>query len=149
MRYRWNNPWQNMQRLQGLQGEMNDLFENHRQDEQPTADWAWRPSVDIYEDPERFLVTAELPGVDPKKVDLRIEDNHLTLKGSREMEYSDRRDNYHRLERAYGTFSRTFSLPTTVNSDKIEAEYRHGLLRISIPKRAEVMPKQIAVKIAE
>ena len=145
MRYQWN-PWQDMQRLQS---QMNGLFEHHRQDEQPTRESGWSPSVDIYEDHERFLVSAELPGVDPQTVDLRIEDNHLTVRGSRDLEFADHRENYHRIERQYGTFTRTFSLPATVNSDKIMAEYKHGLLRISIPKRAEVMPKQITVKISE
>lgn len=147
MRYRWN-PWQDLHRLQG---EMNAIFENHRPNEtEPhTQERGWRPVVDIYEDVEHFLVTAELPGIDPQKVDLRIEDNQLTLQGSREMEYPERREGYHRLEREYGAFTRSFTLPTTVDSSKIHAEYKHGLLRISIPKRAEVMPKQIAVKITE
>jgi HSP20 family protein len=129
---------------------MNRLFENHLQrDEESTPDWNWRPNVDIYEDVERFLLIAELPGIDPEKVDLKVEDNRLTLHGTREMEFADRKENYHRLERSYGTFARSFSLPTTVLTEKIGAEYKHGLLRITIPKQPEVQPKKISVKVTE
>ena len=142
MRYRWN-PWQDLQR------EMNSVFENHLRQREDGGEWGWRPPVDIYESPEYYLVVAELPGVDPSKVDLRVEDNRLTLHGNRTMEFADTKENYHRLERQYGAFSRTFSLPATVQSEQIAAEFKHGLLRVRIPKRPEVQPKQINVKITE
>ena len=144
MRYRWN-PWEEMQR------EMNSLFENRRQQRDVDQDeWpGWRPLVDIYEDVESYLLIAELPGLDPAKVDLKVEDNRLTINGNRDLEYADRRDNYHRIERQYGSFARTFSLPASVLTEKIDAEYKHGLLKVRIPKRPEVQPKQISVRISE
>lgn len=144
MRYRWN-PWQDLHRLQR---EMGNLFESQfGRSEEPTAEWGWQPAVDIFEDKEHYLVVAELPGIDPSKVDLKVEDNRLTLHGAREIEYPERKESYHRIERQYGSFGRTFTLPTTVQADAIQAEYKHGLLRIKIPKRAEVMPKSISVKV--
>jgi len=143
MRYQWN-PWEELQR------EMNTLFESHarRQPEEQT-EWGWRPAVDIFEDSEYYLLVAEIPGVDPAKVDLSVEDNRLTINGTREMEFDDRKESYHRLERQYGAFARTFSLPASVSADRIDAVYRHGLLRVVIPKRPEVQPKQINVKVSE
>lgn len=141
--------WNPFQELNRLQREMNGLFENRQygEDEPNTADW--RPSVDIYEDTERFVLMAELPGIDPSKVDLKVEENRLMLRGERKLENEEKRDYYHRIERSYGTFARTFSLPTTVEGTKISAEYKNGVLRVSIPKKPEVMPKQISVKITE
>jgi HSP20 family protein len=148
MRYRWN-PWEDLERLQR---EVNSLFERRQpggERNTTTPEWSWRPLVDIYEDVERYLVIAEVPGIDPSKVELKVEDHNLTLRGERGMEFADKRDNYHRVERDYGIFTRTFSLPNTVDAEKIQAEYKHGLLRITIPKRTEVQPKQISVKVTE
>jgi HSP20 family protein len=144
--------WNPFQELNRLQRDMNGLFENrlYGQEDETTPNTAdWRPSVDIYEDPERFLLMAELPGIDPSKVDLKVEENRLMLRGERKLENEEKRDYYHRIERSYGTFARTFSLPTTVEGAKISAEYKNGVLRVSIPKKPEVMPKQISVKITE
>lgn len=141
---RWN-PYQELSRLQR---EMNNLFESASRtetDDTPQVDW--RPAVDIYEDAERFLLTAELTGIDPSKVDLRVEENRITLRGERKLEREEQKQNYHRVERPYGTFGRTFTLPVTVDATKIAAEYKHGLLHVSIPKKPEVMPKQITVKV--
>lgn len=143
---RWN-PYHEINRLQR---EMNALFESRMpndQEEAPSCDW--RPLVDIYEDHERFLVTAELPGIDPSKVDVKVEENRLSIRGERRLEREDKKDNYHRVERYYGTFARMFTLPTSVDATKIVAEYKHGLLNVSIPKKPEVMPKQINVKVTE
>ena len=146
---RWN-PYRELRQLHHLQRQMNNLFENQlEQDDQavtPTCDW--RPAVDVYEDVEHFVLTAELPGVEPSQVDLRVEQNQLTVKGERKLEREEKKDNYLRLERCYGTFARTFTLPESVDTTKIAAEYKNGLLHISIPKRSEVMPKQITVKIS-
>jgi HSP20 family protein len=142
--------WNPFQELDRLQRDMNALFENRMQrDDETTAVADWRPSVDIYEDNERFVLTAELPGIDPTKVDLKVEENRLSLRGERKLEFEDRKENYHRVERFYGTFARTFSLPNTVDGQKIVAEYKNGMLRVTIPKKPEVMPKQISVKINE
>ncbi len=142
--------WNPFQELNRLQRDMNSLFENRlygQEDETAPATADWRPAVDIYEDHERFLLIAELPGIDPGRVDLKVEDSRLMLRGERKLENEEKRENYHRVERLYGTFARTFSLPTTVDAAKIAAEYKNGVLRVSIPKKPEVMPKQISVKI--
>jgi HSP20 family protein len=145
---RWN-PYHELRRLDRLQRQMNNLFDNQYEqgepDPTPTCDW--RPVVDVYEDAERFVLTAELPGVEPSAVDLRVEQHQLTVKGERKLEREEKKENYLRLERPYGTFARTFTLPESVDTTKIGAEYKNGLLHISIPKRSEVMPKQITVKI--
>jgi len=143
---RWN-PWQELNRMQE---EVNSLFENRRRREpESEPEWAFNPAVDIYEDAERYLLTVEVPGIDPAHVELKVQDNHLSLKGERKLEHEDRKENYHRLERAYGTFLRTFSLPTTADAEKISADYKQGLLRVTIPKKSEVRPKQISVKVTE
>ncbi len=107
----------------------------------------WTPSVDIYEDGEELVVRAELAGVDPKDVDIRFENGVLTVKGERKMEKEDKKENYHRVELAYGTFTRSFSLPATIDSEKIRAEAKNGVLGIHLPKKLEAKPKAIQVKV--
>ena len=147
---RWN-PYHQLGNIQRLQREMNSLFESHfENDEQATAPTCdWRPPVDVYEDTERYVVVAELPGVEASKVDVKVEQNQLTIRGERKLPFEEHKDKYLRVERCYGTFTRTFTLPESVDSTKIFAEYKNGLLNISVPKRSEVMPKQIQVKISE
>jgi HSP20 family protein len=143
---RWN-PWQEMNRLQE---EVNSIFDTRRRRETETEpEWAWKPAVDIYEDAERYLLTVEVPGMDSTQVQIKVEDSHLTLRGDRKLDHEEKKENYHRLERAYGTFYRSFSLPTTVDAEKISADYKQGLLKVSIPKKAEVRPKQISIKVNE
>ena len=145
---RWN-PFNEMNRLQR---EMNALFDNRASgnaDEDSPTTCDWRPAVDIYEDNERFVLWAELAGIDPARVDLTVEDNRLSLRGERKLENVEKKENYHHIERSYGTFARTFTLPNTVDGNKITADYKHGLLTVSIPKKPEVQPKQISVKINE
>jgi len=114
-------------------------------------DWAlggsWAPSVDIYEQANTIVVKAELPGVDPKDIDIRVENNTLTLRGERKLDQEVKRDDYHRVERSYGQFSRSFTLPNTVNTEKIQAEYKDGVLKVALPKREEAKPKQIQVGV--
>jgi len=93
------------------------------------------------------VVTAEMPGVEPKDVDLRVENGTLTLRGERKLEREDQQEQYLRIERSYGTFSRMFSLPTTVDAERIKAEFKNGLLKITLPKREESKPKSIHVEI--
>ncbi len=107
----------------------------------------WTPAVDIYEDPEHLRLTAELAGVDPKDVDIRIENGVLTLKGDRKMHNEEKQDNFHRVETRYGSFSRSFTLPTYLDTDKVRADFKNGLLNLYLPKREESKPKQIKVKI--
>ena len=106
----------------------------------------WRPAVDIKEETERFLIHADIPGVDPKDIEITMEDGVLTIKGERAFDKDENRDNYRRVERHRGTFYRRFSLPDTADAEKIEARGKDGVLEIAIPKHEKVLPRRIAVK---
>src|SRR2546427_13293613 len=108
----------------------------------------WAPAVDIYETEHELVVKADLPDVNEKDLDIRVENNVLTIRGERKFENSVSEDNYLRIERACGAFSRSFSLPNTVDPDAIKAEYRDGVLTVHVPKREEAKPKQIKVSVA-
>ena len=107
----------------------------------------WTPRVDVYENKDNFIVKAELPGIDPKDLDVRIEDETLYLKGERKLEKEQKEESYYKRERAYGSFARTFALPSSVNTEKVSAEYKDGLLRLTLPKREEAKPKSIQVAV--
>ena len=108
----------------------------------------WAPAVDIFETEHELVVKADLPEIDPKDLDIRVENNILTIRGERKFEKKVDRDNYLRVERAYGSFARSFSLANTVNTEAIKADYQNGVLTLSIPKREEAKPKQIKVNVA-
>lgn len=107
----------------------------------------WAPAVDIFETEHELVIKADLPDVDPKELDIQIQNNILTIRGERMFEKNVKEENYLRIERAYGSFSRSFSLANTVNSDAIKADYTNGVLTLSIPKREEAKPKQIKVNV--
>jgi len=105
--------------------------------------------VDIYETEEAIVLKAELPGVDPKDVEVRVEDNTLYLKGERKFEKEVKEQNYHRVERSYGSFARSFSLPNSISTDKVKAEFKDGLLTLTMPKREEAKPKTIKIDVTK
>jgi HSP20 family protein len=107
----------------------------------------WNPSVDIYEDRDRIVLEADLPGLKPGDFELSVENYTLTLRGERRLEKKNDSDNYHRVERAYGSFTRTFTLPSTVNVENVQAEFKDGVLRVTLPKREEVKPRQIQIDV--
>jgi HSP20 family protein len=141
--------------LVGLQERMNRLFDESFRGIGRTGgdEWAlggsWAPAVDIYEHEGNIVLKAEVPGVDPKDVDVRIENNTLTLRGERKWDNEVNQDSYHRVERSYGAFTRSFTLPTVVDQDKIKAEFKDGLLRVTLPKREEAKPKQINIAVTK
>jgi HSP20 family protein len=108
---------------------------------------AWSPVCDIYENENEIVVKAELPEVKKEDVHVSFENNLLTIRGERKLSEETKKENYHRLERSYGEFTRSFTLPSFVNADKINAEFKDGLLRITLPKREEARPRQIDVKV--
>ena len=108
---------------------------------------SWTPSVDIMEKDGNLILRAELPGLTEKQIDLKLEGNTLTLKGERKMENEDKKGTYHRVESYYGSFTRSFRLPDTVDSDKINAEYKNGVLTVTIPQKPEVRPREIPVSV--
>lgn len=133
----------------GLQQEIDRAFRITRPvAATPSENFAlWSPAVDVYEDQEGITLTAELPGLAVEDIDLRVENDTLTLKGERKLEREDKREGYRRVERSYGTFSRSFSLPDTVDTERIKAESKNGVLKVFLPRREETKPRQIQVKI--
>ena len=109
---------------------------------------SWAPAVDIFETEHELVVNADLPGVNPNELDIRVENNILTIRGERKFEKTANESNYLRVERSYGTFARSFSLSNTVKSEAIKADYQNGVLKLSIPKREEAKPKQIKVTVS-
>jgi HSP20 family protein len=122
----------------------NDVFERQGEGSNLTS---WAPAVDIFETEHELVVKADLPDIDPKQLDIRVENNILTIRGERKFESKVSEDKYLRVERAYGSFSRSFSLANTVNSEAIKADYHNGVLTLTIPKREEAKPKQIKVNV--
>ncbi len=108
----------------------------------------WNPAVDIYETDHDLVLKAELPGVDPKDVEVRLEDGTLYLKGERKQESTVKEGNYHRVERSYGSFTRSFALPNSINTDDVKAEYKDGVLTLTMAKREEAKPKTIKINVA-
>jgi len=142
--------WDPFRDLNMLQDRMNRLFEdasrNWKSDE-PASTTTWSPAVDIFETESEIVVKAEVPGMDRKDITLNLENNVLTLRGERRFLKEAKEENYHRIERSYGGFSRAFSIPATVDEEKIRADYQDGVLKIVLPKKEQLRPKQI--KIAE
>lgn len=108
---------------------------------------AWLPACDVFEDKDAVKIVAEVPGVRPEEVKLSIENNLLTIRGEKQQQAEERTERVHRYERSYGTFERTFSLPTTVDPDQIVATYEHGILTVTIPKAERARPREIPVKV--
>ena len=133
-----------------LQDQVNRLFEdNFARDRSGHADLAtWAPPVDIYETENELVVKADLPDLQEKDIDVRVANNTLTIRGERKLEKDVNVDNYLRIERAYGSFMRSFSLPNTVSSENIRAEYRNGVLTLHMAKREESKPKQIKISVS-
>ena len=132
-----------------LQDRMNRLFRetySEGQDQSLTAS-TFAPAVDVYEDEHNVTLKIEVPGIDEKDIDVRIENNTLTVHGERKIEKEEKEENYRRVERQYGNFTRTFTLPTTVDAEKVSATYDKGVLKVSLPKKAEAKPKQIKVNV--
>src|SRR5258708_2254357 len=121
-----------------------DGFERTGEDSSLTT---WAPPVDIYETEHELVVKADLPEVDPKDLDIRVENNILTIRGERKFEKKVSEENYLRVERSYGSFARSFTLANTVNSEAIKADYQNGVLTLNIPKKEEAKPKQIKVNV--
>src|SRR5262245_63836749 len=145
--------WEPFRDLLSLQERMNRMFGEYRGAHTSDDEWAlggsWAPAVDIYEQGNDIVLKAELPGVDPKDVDIRLENNVLTLRGQRKLESEVKKESYHRVERSYGSFSRSFTLPSVVDQGGIKAEVRDGILKLVLPKREEAKPKQIEISVGK
>ncbi len=147
--------WQPFQEFTSLQRQMNrllDAFSGERSltpFEETLTGWEFGPPVDIYEDDHKLTFKVEVPGIDERDIKVEIGSNVLTVHGERKLEKDIKEENFRRMERHYGAFSRSFTLPSTVDPQKIEANYAHGVLAIQMPKRAEARPKQIKVNVTK
>jgi HSP20 family protein len=146
--------WEPLRDLTSLQERMNRLFDQsyrgagRANDEDWALGGSWAPAVDIYEKDGNIVLKAELPGIDPKSVEIRVENNVLSLRGERKLEDEVKKDGFHRVERTYGTFTRSFTLPTVVDTEKIKAESKDGVLKLTLPQREEAKPKHIQIQVA-
>lgn len=142
--------WEPLKDLMALQERMNKLFdETFSRGTQDVDVGTWSPPVDILEQGDEIIIKMEIAEVEQKEIDIKVEGNALTIKGERKLEEGTKREDYVRLERLYGTFSRSFSLPTTVDLGNVKASHKDGILRIVLPKKEETKPKQIKVEVGE
>src|SRR5205814_6713415 len=113
----------------------------------PLTTASFVPAVDIYEDPKKVVLKLEVPGMEEKDLDIRVENNTLTVKGERKFEKDEKEENFHRIERRYGSFYRSFTLPSTVDAENVQARYEAGVLKVELNKKPEAQPKQIKVNV--
>jgi HSP20 family protein len=142
--------WDPIRELYSLQNRMNRLFEEQyggKGEDSLTTAGAFVPPVDIYEDEHSIQLRLEVPGIDEKDLDIKVENNTLSVSGERKFEKEEKEENFRRVERRYGSFVRSFTLPNTVNTEDINASYDNGVLNIRLAKRAEAKPKQIKVSV--
>ena len=143
MSLRWN-PWTELSRVER---ELSDFFDGRNAALSPLVKpQKLHPAVDVHEDAQKIVLVVDLPGIDQKDVEINVEDNVLTLKGERKPEKVEG-EAFRRYERAYGVFTRTFTLPRTVAADKVTAEMKAGVLTLTLPKRAEAQPRQIKINV--
>jgi HSP20 family protein len=142
-------PWKPFDELTSFRREMDRLWDRFFS-ERPALDMlekGWEPTMDITETKSDLIVKAELPGIDPKEIDISLTGDTLTIKGEKQQEKEEKEENYYRIERSYGIFSRTIKLPMNVQNDRIKASYQHGVLKITLPKSEEAKQKQIKIKV--
>jgi len=144
--------WDPFREMAGLQERMSRLFEEASGSRRASDDFitgSWIPSVDVRETKDSLEISVEVPGIEPKDVEVSVENGILTLKGSRSFEKAAEGETYHRVERSYGAFERSFTLPTNIDSERVSAVYRHGVLNLTLPKREEAKPRSISIKIED
>jgi HSP20 family protein len=141
--------WDPFREFSTLQDRMNRLFRDSYGDrEEALTTSTFAPPVDVYEDEHHVTLSIEVPGIEEKDIDVRVENNVLTVHGERKFEKEQKEENFRRVERQYGSFTRSFTLPNTVDNDNIQASYSKGILKIQLAKRAEAKPKQIKVNVS-
>ena len=142
-------PFENFQSLRRLNSVLDEAFSNWPfQQEGGSITASWYPACDVFEDKDAVKIVAELPGVKPEQVKLSLENNVLTIRGEKTQEAEERSERVHRYERSYGSFERAFVLPSTVDGDKISAQYENGVLTILVPKAERARPREIPVQTA-
>src|ERR1700685_471289 len=141
--------WDPFRDVATLQSRVNSLFRDMNGDNDPLTAASFVPAVDIYEDPQKVVLKLEVPGVEEKDLDVRVENHTLTVKGERKFEADEKEQNFHRIERRYGSFFRAFTLPTTVDTEGVQASYNAGVLEVELTKKPEAQPKQIKVNVGQ
>ncbi|SRR5579862_8294684 len=140
--------WEPFREFTTLQDRMNRLFrDSFGEDRDALATTTFAPAVDVYEDEHNVTLKIEVPGIDEKDIDVRVENHTLTISGERKFEKEEKEENYRRVERQYGSFTRSFTLPNTVDTENVTANYDKGILNIKLAKKAEAKPKQIKVNV--
>jgi HSP20 family protein len=144
--------WDPFRELNSITDRMNRLFQDSwgtpgRTGEEGLAPMNFVPPVDVYEDEHNVTIKMEVPGIEQKDIDIRLENNTLTVRGERKFEQDEKEENFHRIERRYGSFYRAFTLPNSVDNENVSANYENGVLKIQLAKRAEAKPKQIKVNV--
>jgi len=139
--------WDPFREVVALQNRMNSLFRDMNEGDSPLSTASFVPAVDIYEDEKKVMLKLEVPGLEQKDLDVSVENNTLTVKGERKFEKEEKEENFHRIERRYGSFFRAFTLPTTVNTEDIHASYNAGVLKLELAKKPEAQPKQIKINV--
>jgi HSP20 family protein len=141
--------WDPFRDVMSLQHRVNSIFRDFNEGaDAPLTTANFVPAVDIYEDEKKVTLKLEVPGMEEKDLDVSVENNMLTVKGERKFEKEEKEENFHRIERRYGSFSRAFTLPSTVDTEHIEAHYHAGVLKLDLLKKPEAQPKQIKVNVA-
>ncbi|MGB9406982.1 MAG: Hsp20/alpha crystallin family protein [Terracidiphilus sp.] len=140
--------WDPYREVVALQNRVNSLFRDMNEGDDPVAAVGFVPAVDIYEDAQKVVLKLEVPGIDQKDLDVRVENHTLTVKGERKFEAEEKEQNFHRIERRYGSFYRAFTLPSTVDTESVAASYNAGVLKLELKKKPEAQPKQIEIKVA-
>jgi HSP20 family protein len=140
--------WDPFRDVVALQNRVNSLFRDFNEGGDGSLTTAsFVPAVDIYEDAQKVVLKLEAPGIEEKDLDVRVENNTLTVKGERKFEKEEKEENFHRIERRYGSFYRAFTLPSTVDTEHVQASYNAGVLKVELKKKAEAQPKQIKVNV--
>ena len=141
--------WDPFREVAALQNRVNALFHDFSEGESAMTTASFIPAVDIYEDEQKVVLKLEVPGIAEKDLDVSVENNVLTVKGERKFATEEKEENFHRIERRYGSFYRAFTLPTTVDTEGIEAKYDAGVLKLELKKKPEAQPKQIKVNVGK
>jgi HSP20 family protein len=140
--------WVPYREVVSLQNRFNTLFRDMQESESPLTTAAFVPAVDVYEDEKKVVLKLEVPGIEEKDLDVSVEKNTLTVKGERKFSSEEKEENFHRIERRYGIFFRSFTLPSTVDTEQVQASYNAGVLKLELAKKPEAQPKQIKINVA-
>jgi HSP20 family protein len=141
------NLWDPFREVVALQSRVNSLFREMGDSDSPLTTASFVPAVDVYEDTKKVVLKLEVPGIEEKDLDIRVENNTLTVKGERKFEKEEKEENFHRIERRYGSFYRAFTLPSTLDTEHVNANYNNGVLKLELTKKAEAQPRQIKVNV--